>query len=182
VRARVLLRDKKRGSLFLCARTKRIHFLPAFDSHPPLIHSPTNKKPPTHHQTKQNPEKTPPPPKTGGFNPQFFPSLASVQALFSRGLTAASFVIHVAAINLFAARHVYNRGALCLFCALFFWRGEVAAFLRMNCVPFFCCIKKHKPRRTSIKNKNTTQQQAGRSACRRATACCSPLLRGRWGC
>ncbi|KAI8475413.1 MAG: hypothetical protein J3K34DRAFT_517436 [Monoraphidium minutum] len=44
----------------------------------------------------------------GGFHPQFIPSLASVQALFSRSFTAASFVLHAAFINLFASRAIYN--------------------------------------------------------------------------
>eukprot|EP00882_Tetradesmus_deserticola_P020125 GHRQ01021692.1.p1 GENE.GHRQ01021692.1~~GHRQ01021692.1.p1 ORF type:complete len:175 (+),score=94.04 GHRQ01021692.1:150-674(+) len=47
---------------------------------------------------------------TGGFNPQFFPTLGSVMALFSRPFTAASFLLHAAAINLIAARSVYLDG------------------------------------------------------------------------
>jgi hypothetical protein len=46
----------------------------------------------------------------GGFNPQFFPTLGSVMALFSRPFTAASFLLHVAAINLIAARSAYLDG------------------------------------------------------------------------
>ncbi|KAF8064618.1 MHZ4 [Scenedesmus sp. PABB004] len=42
-----------------------------------------------------------------GFRPQFFPTLESVQALFGRPFTAASFLLHVAAINLIAARAAY---------------------------------------------------------------------------
>jgi hypothetical protein len=46
----------------------------------------------------------------GGFNPQFFPTLGSVMALFSRPFTAASFLLHAAAINLIAARSAYLDG------------------------------------------------------------------------
>eukprot|EP00878_Enallax_costatus_P003531 GHUV01003745.1.p1 GENE.GHUV01003745.1~~GHUV01003745.1.p1 ORF type:complete len:274 (+),score=56.20 GHUV01003745.1:251-1072(+) len=46
----------------------------------------------------------------GGFNPQFFPTLGSIQALFSRPFTAASFLLHVAAINLIAARSAFLDG------------------------------------------------------------------------
>ena len=46
----------------------------------------------------------------GGFNPQFFPTLDSVQALFSRPFTAASFLLHVLAINLIAARSAFVDG------------------------------------------------------------------------
>jgi hypothetical protein len=49
-------------------------------------------------------------PPAGGFNPQFFPSLQSIQALFSRPLTAASFLVHVLAINLIAARSMFLDG------------------------------------------------------------------------
>jgi hypothetical protein len=46
----------------------------------------------------------------GGFNPQFFPTLESVEALFRRPFTAASFLLHVLAINLIAARSAYIDG------------------------------------------------------------------------
>jgi len=46
----------------------------------------------------------------GGFNPQFFPTLESVQALFGRPFTAASFLLHVLAINLIAARSAFING------------------------------------------------------------------------
>lgn len=46
----------------------------------------------------------------GGFHPQFFPSLSSIQTLFSRSFTSASFLIHVFFINLFSARTIYNNG------------------------------------------------------------------------
>jgi hypothetical protein len=46
-----------------------------------------------------------------GFKPQFFPHLGDIQALFNRtGLTAASFLAHILAINLFAARALYLDG------------------------------------------------------------------------
>lgn len=48
----------------------------------------------------------------GGFNPQFFPTLESVEALFRRPFTAASFLLHVLAINLIAARSAYIDGEL----------------------------------------------------------------------
>jgi hypothetical protein len=47
---------------------------------------------------------------SGGFNPQFFPTLESVQALFGRPFTAASFLLHVLAINLIAARSAFSDG------------------------------------------------------------------------
>lgn len=58
------------------------------------------------------PSPHPPHPRTGGFNPQFFPTISSVQTLFSRPFTAASFLLHVAAINLIAARSAYLDGEL----------------------------------------------------------------------
>jgi hypothetical protein len=48
----------------------------------------------------------------GGFNPQFFPTLESVQTLFGRPFTAASFLLHVLAINLISARSAFIDGAL----------------------------------------------------------------------
>ncbi|KIZ02793.1 hypothetical protein MNEG_5162 [Monoraphidium neglectum] len=48
----------------------------------------------------------------GGFNPQFIPSLEGVAALFGRSFAAASFLLHVAFINLFAARTIYNHGVV----------------------------------------------------------------------
>lgn len=50
------------------------------------------------------------PPAAGGFNPQFFPTLQSVQALFGRPFTAASFLLHVLPINLIAARSAFIDG------------------------------------------------------------------------
>lgn len=64
--------------------------------------------PPTRCRAPPPPKKLPPP---GGFNPQFIPSIASVQALFSRSFTSASFLLHAAFINLFSARVIYNQGA-----------------------------------------------------------------------
>ena len=52
----------------------------------------------------------------GGFNPQFFPTLESVQALFGRPFTAASFLLHVLAINLIAARSAFIDGKQHLSC------------------------------------------------------------------
>jgi hypothetical protein len=49
----------------------------------------------------------------GGFNPQFFPSLDSISTLFSRPATAASFLLHILAINLFLGRRIYLDGAWC---------------------------------------------------------------------
>jgi hypothetical protein len=46
----------------------------------------------------------------GGWNPQFFPQLAGIVALFSRAPTAASLWVHLLAINLFAARAVFFDG------------------------------------------------------------------------
>jgi hypothetical protein len=46
----------------------------------------------------------------GGFNPQFFPSLAGIVTLFSRVATAASLWVHILAINAFAAREIYLDG------------------------------------------------------------------------
>ncbi|KAH7620991.1 putative Protein MAO HUZI 4, chloroplastic [Nannochloris sp. 'desiccata'] len=46
----------------------------------------------------------------GGFNPQFFPSLAGIVTLFSRVATAASLWVHILAINVFAAREIYLDG------------------------------------------------------------------------
>jgi hypothetical protein len=40
----------------------------------------------------------------GKFNPQFFPRLAGVAALFARPVTAASLWVHLLAVNVFAAR------------------------------------------------------------------------------
>lgn len=47
----------------------------------------------------------------GGFKPQFFPSLQGIMRLFSRPVTAASLVVHLLSINLFAARLLYLAGA-----------------------------------------------------------------------
>jgi Domain of unknown function (DUF4281) len=46
----------------------------------------------------------------GGFNPQFFPSLAGIVTLFSRVATAASLWVHILAINVFAAREIFLDG------------------------------------------------------------------------
>lgn len=46
----------------------------------------------------------------GGFNPQFFPSLSGIVTLFSRVPTAASLWVHLLAVDLFAARHIYLEG------------------------------------------------------------------------
>jgi hypothetical protein len=47
---------------------------------------------------------------SGGFNPQFFPRLAGVAALFARPATAASLWAHLLAVNLFAARAIFMDG------------------------------------------------------------------------
>jgi hypothetical protein len=65
------------------------------------------------HPCAHAPRPAPPPCtpfRTDGFNPQFFPTLQSVQALFGRPFTAASFLLHAAAINLIAARSAYLDG------------------------------------------------------------------------
>eukprot|EP00884_Botryococcus_braunii_P021381 jgi/Botrbrau1/7927/Bobra.9_2s0091.2 len=49
---------------------------------------------------------------SGGFKPQFMPSIAGISTLFSRILTAASLWVHILAINLFAARTVYMEGSV----------------------------------------------------------------------
>eukprot|EP00879_Flechtneria_rotunda_P015009 GHRR01015684.1.p2 GENE.GHRR01015684.1~~GHRR01015684.1.p2 ORF type:complete len:205 (+),score=66.54 GHRR01015684.1:179-793(+) len=46
----------------------------------------------------------------GGFNPQFFPTLGAIQSLFTRPFASASFLLHVAVINLVAARSAYLDG------------------------------------------------------------------------
>ena len=43
--------------------------------------------------------------RAGGFNPQFFPSLAGISTLLSRRGVAASAWMHLACVNLFVARH-----------------------------------------------------------------------------
>lgn len=50
----------------------------------------------------------------GGFNPQFFPKISGIVALFSRIPTAASLWVHLVAVDLFAARAVYFDGELSL--------------------------------------------------------------------
>lgn len=50
----------------------------------------------------------------GGFNPQFFPRLEGIMNLFSRTVTAASLLVHLLVINLFAARSAYLEGRLAL--------------------------------------------------------------------
>jgi len=47
---------------------------------------------------------------TGGFNPQFFPKLSGIQALFSRPATAASWLAHITAVNAFLGRTIYLDG------------------------------------------------------------------------
>ena len=49
---------------------------------------------------------------SGGFKPQFFPSLTGIVTLFSRVATAASLWVHILAINLFAAREMYVDGGV----------------------------------------------------------------------
>jgi hypothetical protein len=51
----------------------------------------------------------------GGFNPQFFPKLEGIAALFSRPATAASWALHILAINLFLGRAIYLDGAWAYF-------------------------------------------------------------------
>ena len=52
----------------------------------------------------------------GGFKPQFFPNLQGIMRLFSRPITAASLLVHLLSINLFAARSLYLAGAQALCC------------------------------------------------------------------
>lgn len=47
-----------------------------------------------------------------GFNPQFVPKIEGISALFQRPLTAASWLIHIWAINLFLGRVIYTEGKL----------------------------------------------------------------------
>lgn len=49
--------------------------------------------------------------RAGGFKPQFFPRLEGISALFSQPATAASWVLHILAINLVLARSIYLDGA-----------------------------------------------------------------------
>jgi hypothetical protein len=49
---------------------------------------------------------------TGGFRPQFMPSIHGIAVLFSRFITAASLWVHLLAINLFAARSVLLEGTV----------------------------------------------------------------------
>ena len=49
--------------------------------------------------------------RAGGFNPQFFPSLAGISTLLSRRGVAASAWMHLACVNLFVARHAAMRAA-----------------------------------------------------------------------
>ncbi|KXZ45237.1 hypothetical protein GPECTOR_57g527 [Gonium pectorale] len=46
----------------------------------------------------------------GGFNPQFFPRLEGISALFARLPVAASALLHILVINLFAGRVVLLEG------------------------------------------------------------------------
>ncbi len=48
----------------------------------------------------------------GSLGPQFIPKLPGIQELFSRPPTAASLVLHVAAINLFLGRSIFFDGTL----------------------------------------------------------------------
>lgn len=52
---------------------------------------------------------------SGGFKPQFIPSLNGIAKLFSRLTTAASLWVHLLAINLHAASKIYLEGARLLF-------------------------------------------------------------------
>lgn len=47
---------------------------------------------------------------SSGFNPQFFPKLEGIAELFSRPSVAASWLLHVMVINLFAAKTVLLEG------------------------------------------------------------------------
>ncbi len=49
-------------------------------------------------------------PTCTGLKPQFLPELSGIQGLFQREETAASWVIHVCAINLFLGRSVFLEG------------------------------------------------------------------------
>ena len=49
--------------------------------------------------------------RAGGFNPQFFPSLAGISTLLSRRAVAASAWMHLACVNLFVARHAAMKAA-----------------------------------------------------------------------
>lgn len=46
----------------------------------------------------------------GGFNPQFFPQLEGIAALFGRTGVAASWLVHVMVINLFAGAWCLRQG------------------------------------------------------------------------
>ncbi|KAK9867083.1 hypothetical protein WJX84_008592 [Apatococcus fuscideae] len=47
---------------------------------------------------------------SGGLKPQFLPKISGVQELFSRHITAASLMVHLSCINLFAARSILLKG------------------------------------------------------------------------
>lgn len=69
--------------------------------------------------------------RTGGFRPQFLPSLAGISLLFSRVVTAASLWVHILAINLFAARAAYLQG-----------EADATQHLRRSTAVFsMCCCK-----------------------------------------
>lgn len=46
----------------------------------------------------------------GGLKPQFLPQISGIQELFSRQITAASLMVHLSCINLFAARSMLLKG------------------------------------------------------------------------
>lgn len=46
----------------------------------------------------------------GGLKPQFLPQISGIQQLFSRHITAASLMVHLSCINLFAARSMLIKG------------------------------------------------------------------------
>ncbi|GAX81942.1 hypothetical protein CEUSTIGMA_g9370.t1 [Chlamydomonas eustigma] len=46
----------------------------------------------------------------GGIYPQFFPKLEGIMVLFQRPATAASWLLHICAINLFLGRSIYLEG------------------------------------------------------------------------
>lgn len=44
---------------------------------------------------------------SGGFKPQFFPNLQGISTLFQEPLTAASWIVHILALNLFLGRSIF---------------------------------------------------------------------------
>ncbi|KAK9865134.1 hypothetical protein WJX84_006871 [Apatococcus fuscideae] len=73
---------------------------------------------------------------SGGLKPQFLPQLEGIQQLFTRHITAASLMVHLSCINLFAAHTILLQGGSTLWgkyctvlCVAFGPVGILAAFL-----------------------------------------------------